>query len=421
MKKKQTSIQDFFCSTSATAGSQTIDTDDILNTSSDLHSAELTDSRMNEFDSKTMLAIEKTSLDAISFLKNHGFDDIIEDILNFASMADSIPTQLRLISNTTSSIELSRLHIASLISNVFLCRFLNPHWNATKLFNHVGNGLSHLQRQKIKFFRQYFESLKKENCIPDWSSLKDTEIGLLTLCLDETIEDQNAAQVDFCNRRIGGGVLTHGSVQEEIMFLCRPECIAALLFTDPLDDHEAIIIEGANIFSGYRGYSSSLEWQPLSTGKEKSPIIIAIDAIKFKKRDRLHEFRKFSIERELNKAYCGFSMASRCDGYDTRIATGHWGCGAFNGNKQLKGIIQLLAASVSDSSLIYCCFGDREFYEEFGALHQKLVLKRVSVAELFHWITQYRYRNFDTQTGLLLERSCTLFDYIDTQVRKLYR
>ena len=27
------------------------------------------------------------------------------------------------------------------------------------------------------------------------------------------------------------------------------------------------------------------------------------------------------------------------------IATGHWGCGAFGGNKELKAILQLLAAS----------------------------------------------------------------------------
>lgn len=45
---------------------------------------------------------------------------------------------------------------------------------------------------------------------------------------------------------------------------------------------------------------------------------------------------KESYERELNKAYLGFS----CDTHGKSIATGHWGCGAFGGNTELKALIQ---------------------------------------------------------------------------------
>ena len=39
------------------------------------------------------------------------------------------------------------------------------------------------------------------------------------------IEDYNKCiRIDFANKFIGGGILTGGAVQEEIMFACSPEC-----------------------------------------------------------------------------------------------------------------------------------------------------------------------------------------------------
>lgn len=37
------------------------------------------------------------------------------------------------------------------------------------------------------------------------------------------------AQADFANELIGGGVLTGGNVQEEILFILRPELLVSLL------------------------------------------------------------------------------------------------------------------------------------------------------------------------------------------------
>ena len=51
-------------------------------------------------------------------------------------------------------------------------------------------------------------------------------------------------QVDFANKYIGGGVLGEGCVQEEIRFVICPELLVSLLFTDVLDDKEAIVITG---------------------------------------------------------------------------------------------------------------------------------------------------------------------------------
>lgn len=47
-----------------------------------------------------------------------------------------------------------------------------------------------------------------------------------------------------------------------------------------------------------------------------------------------------TLLRELYKAFTGFVSAK-----NSKIATGNWGCGVFNGDLQLKAAIQIVAAS----------------------------------------------------------------------------
>lgn len=54
-------------------------------------------------------------------------------------------------------------------------------------------------------------------------------------------------QVDFANKYIGGGVLGHGCVQEEIRFLICPEMIITRLFTEVLEKNECLIMTGIRI------------------------------------------------------------------------------------------------------------------------------------------------------------------------------
>ena len=49
-------------------------------------------------------------------------------------------------------------------------------------------------------------------------------------------------QVDFANKKIGGGVLRGGRVQEEVRFCICPELLISLLIMDHMDPNEAIII-----------------------------------------------------------------------------------------------------------------------------------------------------------------------------------
>lgn len=59
---------------------------------------------------------------------------------------------------------------------------------------------------------------------------------------------QHVLQVDFANKLIGGGVLTHGCVQEEIRFLICPEMIISRLFTEILEKNECLLMKG-NFFN----------------------------------------------------------------------------------------------------------------------------------------------------------------------------
>jgi poly(ADP-ribose) glycohydrolase len=53
---------------------------------------------------------------------------------------------------------------------------------------------------------------------------------------EKTIEDYygKALMVDFANKRIGGGVLRNGCVQEEILFAIFPEAIVTKLMCTEL-------------------------------------------------------------------------------------------------------------------------------------------------------------------------------------------
>jgi poly(ADP-ribose) glycohydrolase len=60
-----------------------------------------------------------------------------------------------------------------------------------------------------------------------------------------------------------------------------------------------------------------------------------MDAIAFHNRSTQYFIK--NMKRELVKAYTCFRVPAALNDQKSGIATGNWGCGAFNGNKQLKG------------------------------------------------------------------------------------
>lgn len=83
-----------------------------------------------------------------------------------------------------------------------------------------------------------------------------------------------------------------------------------------------------------------------------------MDALFF--RDRAAQYEMKNIDRELTKAFISFKP------HKTRvltqqnfgIATGHWGCGVFNGDKQLKGTFDCSCRIYDIFSLSLSLFSD---------------------------------------------------------------
>jgi Poly (ADP-ribose) glycohydrolase (PARG) len=151
----------------------------------------------------------------------------------------------------------------------------------------------------------------------------------------------NVAQVDFASksvkntlfycrsrmklsiRYIGGDVLGNGCAQEEVKFITCPELIAALFFTEPLQDNEALIITGAKPFSTYKGCGRNFEFiGEADLSAPCSDVVIAIDATDFRKHSPGKQYTKEYINREILKAYAGFVKCPT-----RKIATGNWGGG----------------------------------------------------------------------------------------------
>ena len=92
-----------------------------------------------------------------------------------------------------------------------------------------------------------------------------------------------------------------------------------------------------------------------------------------------------------------------------KISTGFWGCGAFGGNKQLKALIQMIAASISNNELIFYCYSDREFYESYSKFLNEIYEKKLSSLKLWNLIINLRnnYKMLKNENifGLLWKKS----------------
>lgn len=203
----------------------------------------------------------------------------------------------------------------------------------------------------------------------EWTGL-DTPLIDVEIYGDIGIEDyaHPCLQVDFANEFIGGGTLSYGNVQEELMFSVHPELIASMVFTQKMEDNEGVVIIGAEKVSSYRGYGNSAtytgSYQDTRGIDERGRLnshVVAIDALILigRKND---QYEAPMIERELNKAYVGFlgDFYERDAGTPLRpVCTGKWGCGMFMGDPQLKFLLQWAAASRAGRKCVFMTFGDR--------------------------------------------------------------
>ena len=348
---------------------------------------------------------------------------------------------------------LSQIQIACLLANAFFCTF--PRRNATGFNSEYGNfpsinfhtlfgpdqlcvpgseetiSLSKCKANKLKCIFHYFKRVLSDQpagCVTfrrqqlqqpfEWSLNNCTLTDFKVSNVSRIEEASEALKVDFANKKIGGGVLSGGCVQEEIYFLICPEMIISRLFTEGLQPHEALVMIGAERFSSYSGYSDSFEWSgdyndvtPVDSLARRKTYVTAIDALIVHK--YTDQFRPFSLRRELDKALAGFLPGEFDSDSCLPVATGHWGCGAFGGDKALKAVLQLMCAAVVKRNVIYYTFGELELGGRLSELHQKLVESRTTVSQLWTHLCKYNQLLKNNQST---EKAVALFSYLIEEV-----
>ncbi|XP_065199713.1 poly(ADP-ribose) glycohydrolase-like [Planococcus citri] len=342
------------------------------------------------------------------------------------------------------SITLSQMQIASLLANAFFITFPHrntqskgseyanyPSINFTRLFQGVFRDRKKATIEKIKSLLHYFRRVTSSHptgvvtysrhfvpklVIPDWA--KSTKLlPKLNVSSTGTIEDEGFGlyQVDFAHKLIGGGVIANGCVQEEIRFVICPELILSRLFTECLEDNEALIITGCERFSKYKGYGKSFEWDgdyidgtPSDQEGRKYCTVVAIDALFFRKNFAKEQYSPSKMNRELNKAYAGYSWGTRRNKNELcGIATGNWGCGVYRGNAEFKSLLQLMAAAESNRDLAYFTFGNDELRDSMHAVHEFLIKNKITIGKIYDLLCQYN-------AGAFYDR-IPLYDYIKNE------
>ena len=242
------------------------------------------------------------------------------------------------------TVKLSQSYAASVVANMFFCAFKRG--SATEYllepnFQLIYRSTSYAE--KLHFFVHYFERVllqgadddgdgegvgeeegkekedekrdtfivyerRGEDVAPDWGS---SEKPLCAVDFtDEIIEDAGPEflKADFANRCLGGGVMAHGMVQEEIMFLEAPELLPVRLCFPPLTPKEAAVLMGAERYSAHDGYGYSTTFSgdygdatEVGDDNVRKSTIVAIDAVHY--RSFTAQFAPRMIKRELLKAY----------------------------------------------------------------------------------------------------------------------
>ncbi|XP_060551967.1 poly(ADP-ribose) glycohydrolase-like isoform X2 [Ruditapes philippinarum] len=377
--------------------------------------------------------------------RNHFFNDTLKKMATLALQLPHLCTApIPLLKcNRNFSVTLSQQQIACLLANAFFCTF--PRRNAKSRtseyirypninFNSLFMGQpSYVKFEKLRCIIHYFNRIFKKmpcgtvtftrQCIPqdkmpNWEN-DDTPLRGLHVSSEGTIEDDGLGllQADFANMYLGGGVLGNGCVQEEIRFLICPEMIVSRLFTECLNKNECLLMRGCERFSNYDGYAAKFEWKENyidttprdSWGRIKCEVT-AIDALVI--HDFRSQFQVATVKRELNKAYCGFAyLGKKTTDTLPAVCTGNWGCGAFGGDKQLKALIQLMAAAKAGRDLCYFTFDDEGLRDQIFAIHKYLTSDNMlRIGEIMAMLGLYYSDVVKHSSGKYVKHE--LFEYI---------
>lgn len=289
----------------------------------------------------------------------------------------------------------SRSEVSCALANAFFCCVPSQskelrlgEYDMYTLMCDESVGFKETVKEKFKCIFCYFEAIREKepegiitiarNCLSEEEKKQYSMEGWLNsekpmqemqLDVQGRIESQHEMlQVDFANKYIGGGI-DGFCYQEQVLFAISPELYASCLVCERMEEDEAIVVTGVQVFSEYKGYDMTFRFagpakDPLESKRDRLERIprqiLGLDALCFPGGPRkLEQFQAKHTVRELNKALVGFKGDFLCDESDKRpIATGKWGCGVFNGCLEYKWLIQWLAASEVGRKMVFCGFDD---------------------------------------------------------------
>ncbi|XP_059074287.1 poly(ADP-ribose) glycohydrolase 1 isoform X2 [Cryptomeria japonica] len=349
---------------------------------------------------------------------------------------------------------LSQELVAAILACNFFCLFPKaqrwknqlPDINFDRLFAGLCTD-GEKQEHKIKCIIHYFERIcsempcgavsferkvlpfKDDNfsiLYPKVNYWSESKVPLCTLKVMETgtIEDheEEALEVDFANKYLGGGVLGHGCVQEEIRFLINPESIAGMLFLPAMQVNEAIEIVGAERFSEYHGevnkaFCGFLDHAKIHrhfrSSKKQNVQGDSLATADFQEcSNSIDNDLSTSVNQQLENGGPSLVNDEALDDISQQmspgrekdgmqyihslpsedkigIATGNWGCGAFGGDVELKSILQWLAASQAlRPFVLYYTFGE-EFSKRLIMFAEWVTCHCWTVGELWDMLIEY--------------------------------
>eukprot|EP00758_Cryptobia_borreli_P004679 Tbor_TRINITY_DN4517_c0_g1::TRINITY_DN4517_c0_g1_i1::g.15726::m.15726/K07759/PARG; poly(ADP-ribose) glycohydrolase len=210
--------------------------------------------------------------------------------------------------------------------------------------------------------------------------------------------------------------------------------IVSRIICEPLLSNEAVLLNGCRKYINC-GYEHTFKFKSLVESTETDvcfihnsahkiivrSCVVAIDATDFSRVTPETQYQSVMIERELNKAIVGFhgsSLSWLADGrplsaspsnichslVGSPIATGHWGCGCFHGDKVLKFLIQWIAASICARPMVYCTLGDAGITIECATI----VGMEMNAGELYDilMVAAKRYREIKENKARDFHNSC---------------
>ncbi|KFY13109.1 hypothetical protein V492_03486 [Pseudogymnoascus sp. VKM F-4246] len=303
---------------------------------------------------------------------------------------------LTILSSNSPQVNLSRRQTACLVVHQFLCTLAAPTWQDGYQDFHIWYSSEQPHAGAVDAYLTalfaYFDRITKNDeystlaaDLASWPisytlhtnqdplptahhkllPLEVLELSAATTS-PEVLGIPDGASVISANKFVGFG---RTGTQEETHVGASPECCPAVLLTPPLEDNQALVVVGPEAMVSISGYGRDARCAELLLPggdaaahhrKWAKRTMLFVDALELDVADRrggLPDVLPGNIERELRKAYTGFSSSHIVSPRDpfSVIYTGFWGCRTFGGNPDIKTLIQWCAASLAGSSLKFIC------------------------------------------------------------------